>query len=194
MNERIEPNDIVRIFITMRPSSSQRNQVMTRRVFNTGIRGNRLPFTRPQPGKVEVYGAIIHSRSTDKYCLVEGKSSGKWSFPKGHVKTGESPFECVGREIGEEIGIDNLPMPQKGLPLRVGYYYVFEIPNEWELVPRDLNEIGSAGWYSLAEMESMNLNIDASTFRSMNSRSNAIVQAHDTQEEPRFVMSRITRH
>ena len=179
----------------MRPSSSPRNQVMPRRVFNTGMRNSqKLPFTRPQPGKVEVYGAIIHSRSTDKYCLVEGKSSGKWSFPKGHVKTGESPFECVGREIGEEIGIDNLPMPQKGLPLRVGYYYVFDIPNEWNLAPRDLNEIGSAGWYSLEEMETMNLNIDASTFRSMNSRSNTVIQTHGTQEEPRFVMNRITRH
>jgi len=100
----------------------------------------------------------------------------------------------VGREIGEEIGIDNLPMPQKGLPLRVGYYYVFDIPNEWNLAPRDLNEIGSAGWYSLEEMESMNLNIDASTFRSMNSRSNVVVQMRSAHEEPRFVMSRITHH
>lgn len=177
-------------------SSPSRNPVISRRVFNTGVRSSqsRLPFTRPQPGKVEVYGAIIHSRSTDKYCLVEGKSSGKWSFPKGHVKTGESPFECVGREIGEEIGIDNLPMPQKGLPLRVGYYYIFDIPNEWDLSPRDLNEIGSAGWYTLAEMASMNLNIDASTFRSMNSRSNIVVQTRTDQEESGFVMDRISRH
>ena len=82
-------------------------------------------------------------------------------------------------------------MPQKGLPLRVGYYYVFDIPNEWELNPRDLNEIGSAGWYTLAEMETMNLNIDASTFRSMNGHSNTVRPSHD---EPAFVMSRITRH
>ena len=172
-------NDRLRISFTMRSGSpsKQRNVTMNRRVFSTDTRAPaRLPFQRPQPGKAEVYGAIIHSRSTDKYCLVEGKSSGKWSFPKGHVKERESPFECVGREIGEEIGIDNLPMPQKGMPLRVGYYYVFDIPNEWALNPRDHNEIGTAGWYSLEEMELMNLNIDASTFRSMNRRTNIVIR------------------
>ena len=134
-----------------------------------------LHTATPRPGKAEVYGAIIKSRSTSKYCLVQGKMTGKWSFPKGHVKEldlanpnakPESPFECVSREVAEEIGIDHLPMPIRGLPLRVGYYYIFEVSAELELNPRDLNEIGTAGWFSLEEMRTMNMNIDASYFRS----------------------------
>jgi len=125
----------------------------------------------PRPGKAEVYGAIIQSRATSKICLVQGKRSGKWSFPKGHLKEveeevkEESPFECVSREVAEEIGIDHLPMPVRALPLKVGYYYVFEIPNEWALSPRDTNEIEQAGWFTLEEMKNMNLNIDASFYR-----------------------------
>jgi len=172
-------NDTTCLSFTMRTTSPTRQ--VARRTFGLQIPNGRNQIIykqqrpRPRPGKVEVYGAIIHSRSTDKYCLVEGRSSGKYSFPKGHVKEDESPFECVGREIGEEIGIDSLPMPQKGIPLRVGYYYFFDIPNEWPLNPRDMNEIGTAGWYSLEEMESMNLNIDANVFRTQQSRSNIVI-------------------
>ena len=125
----------------------------------------------PRPGKAEVYGAIIQSRATSRICLVQGKRSGKWSFPKGHLKDTEenakeeSPFECVSREVGEEIGIDHLPMPVRGLALKVGYYYMFEIPNEWPLSPRDTNEIEQAGWFTIDEMRHMNLNIDASFYR-----------------------------
>jgi len=100
--------------------------------------------------------------------------TGKWSFPKGHRNTlsegpppiVEDPFACVVREVGEEIGIDNLPMPIRELPLRVGYYYLFEVYQELALNPRDLKEVQTAGWYTLEEMSDMNLNIDANMFRS----------------------------
>ena len=94
----------------------------------------RLPVQRPMPGKTEVYGAIIKSTVSNKWCLVKGANSGKWSLPKGHrnIIPGnppiiEDPFACVVREVGEEIGIDRLPMPLREYPLRVGYYYVFEV-------------------------------------------------------------------
>jgi 8-oxo-dGTP pyrophosphatase MutT (NUDIX family) len=129
-------------------------------------------FPRPMPGKTEVYGAIIHCTVSNKYCLVQGSSTGKWSFPKGHRNklqenppVWEDPFACVVREVGEEIGIDKLPMPLREYPLRVGYYYVFEVPFELPLDPRDTNEIGAAGWFSMEEITTMNLNIDASMFR-----------------------------
>ena len=73
----------------------------------------------------------------------------------------EDPFACVVREVGEEIGIDKLPMPIREYPLRVGYYYVFEVPFELPLNPRDTNEVGNAGWFTVQEMSTMNLNIDA---------------------------------
>jgi len=151
------------------PQQSQwRNQVVTQR--NNPF--SRLNTQRPQPGKAEVYGAIIKSTVSNKYCLVQGAQSGKWSLPKGHrnILPGdppviEDPFACVVREVGEEIGVDRLPMPLREVPLRVGYYYMFEVPFELPLNPRDTNEVGRAGWFSVQEMATMNLNIDASLFR-----------------------------
>jgi hypothetical protein len=43
-------------------------------------------------------------------------------------------------------------------------YYYFDVPTELELHPRDTHEIGVAGWYTLQEMQRMNLNIDANTY------------------------------
>ena len=77
----------------------------------------RRPFRKPRPGYAEVYGAIIHCRATGAFCFVQGRRTGKWSFPKGHLKeSNESPFECVTREVGEEIGYDELPTPLRGMP------------------------------------------------------------------------------
>ena len=142
---------------------------------STNYRSNpfsRLSGPRPMPGQTEIYGAIIKSTVSNKYCLVQGSSTGKWSLPKGHRNTipgdpptVEDPFACVVREVGEEIGIDKLPMPLREYPLRVGYYYVFEVPFELPLNPRDTNEVSQAGWFTLQEMEGMNLNIDASLLR-----------------------------
>ena len=134
----------------------------------------RQVFPRPMPGKTEVYGAIIRCTVSNKYCLVQGSNTGKWSFPKGHrnklqetPEIWEDPFACVVREVGEEIGCDELPTPLRGMPLRVGYYYMFEVSDEFVLAPRDTNEVGEAGWFTLEQMRQMNMNIDASYFRSI---------------------------
>ena len=141
-------------------------------------RPRRPHFPRPQLGKTEVYGAIIRCTTTNRYCLVQGIRTGKWSFPKGHRNTVstdplvmEDPFACVIREVGEEIGVDNLPMPIRECPIRVGYYYLFEVNYELALNPRDHDEIGTAGWFTLEEMRTLNLNIDANVYRSQLSRS-----------------------
>ena len=134
-------------------------------------------FPRPQLGKTEVYGAIIRCVTTNRYCLVQGLHTGKWSFPKGHRNTlstdpliMEDPFACVIREVAEEIGVDNLPMPIREYPIRVGYYYMFEVNYELALHPRDLVEIGTANWFTIEEMKDLNLNIDANVFRCQNVR------------------------
>jgi 8-oxo-dGTP pyrophosphatase MutT (NUDIX family) len=134
-------------------------------------------YPRPQLGKTEVYGAIIRCITTNRYCLVQGLHTGKWSFPKGHRNTlstdplvMEDPFACVIREVGEEIGVDNLPMPIREYPIRVGYYYMFEVNYELALHPRDLIEIGTANWFTIEEMKDLNLNIDANVFRCQNQR------------------------
>ena len=112
-----------------------------------------------------IYGGIIRCRSTGRYVLVQGRSSGKWSFPKGHKNSAEeSPMDCVSREVGEETGCDVLPAASKAVPLHVGYYYLFEVDEEFELKPRDVNEVGSCGWFSVEEMSRLSLNVDANKY------------------------------
>jgi 8-oxo-dGTP pyrophosphatase MutT (NUDIX family) len=123
---------------------------------------------KPLPGRTKIYGAIIESEYK-RYALIQGRKTGKWSFPKGHVNRYETPFECVKREVSEEIGLDELPDICSGVSLHVGYYYHFILPVEFPLDPRDIDEVMNSGWFTLEEMSHMSLNVDASTFlRNMN--------------------------
>ena len=53
-------------------------------------------------------GAVVYHRSgnTIKYLLVKNKNGRCWSFPKGHVESGESEKQTAAREIKEETGLD----------------------------------------------------------------------------------------
>lgn len=136
--------------------------------FSSLKRPNYLAIYRCTEDEVEakpiIYGAIIQSTTTNKYALVQGRSSGKWSFPKGHANVDESPFDCVCREIAEEIGCDKLPMPYTSFPLQVGYYYCFKVDNEFELKPRDTNEVCNSGWFTTEEIATMPVNVDINQF------------------------------
>ena len=134
------------------------------------LRRSPLSARPARIGHVQVYGAVMRCRETGRFCLVQGQRTGKWSFPKGHIKENETPLECVARETAEETGVDALPTPQHEVRLRAGVYYYFDVPTELELNPRDTNEIGVAGWYTLQEMQRMNLNIDANTYLSQQLR------------------------
>ena len=114
------------------------------------------------------YGAIlcIKNKSGDEeYALVQGRYTGKWSFPKGHLNEGEEPFECTLREVAEETGIDTLPDPIEYVKIGYGNYFVFYLNEKMKLVPRDTNEIMNTKWVTLEEMERMILNADASLYR-----------------------------
>jgi hypothetical protein len=127
---------------------------------------------RIQKPKVErqtkTYGAILCYKSPlepPKYALVQGRYTGKWSFPKGHSNEGEQPLECTLREVAEETGIDALPPPIEYKSIGYGNYYLFILSYQPNLVPRDIKEIMDTKWVTLEEMESMPLNADVSMFR-----------------------------
>jgi 8-oxo-dGTP pyrophosphatase MutT (NUDIX family) len=118
--------------------------------------------------KASTYGAILRIRDksgNDLYALVQGRYTGKWSFPKGHSNEGEEPIECTLREVGEETGIDKLPDPLEYLQIGYGNYFVFDLKESIPLIPRDTQEIMDTKWVSLDEMERMSLNADASLYR-----------------------------
>lgn len=121
-----------------------------------------------RPFRAATYGGILcikNDKGDNLYALVQGRYTGKWSFPKGHSNEGENPFECTLREVYEETGIEKLPDPIDYLQIGYGNYFVFKLTDKVQLIPRDINEIMDTKWVTLEEMERMSLNADASLYR-----------------------------
>jgi 8-oxo-dGTP pyrophosphatase MutT (NUDIX family) len=121
-----------------------------------------ISCTGSRPRREKVFGGILKSPQ-GRYLLVQGRLSEKWSFPKGHIEIGESPLECVCREIREETGLTVLPNPISCIPVRCGTYYLFWTP-EVDIVPRDKCEIMNAGWFLPKDAKELRLNVDANTY------------------------------
>ena len=124
--------------------------------------------------KVPIYGGILHTvfEGVDYYALVQGRHTGKWSFPKGHLQLGETGPECALREIAEETGLDEVDHARSigTLFLHYGTYYLYECGGFDPLVPRDQKEIIHAKWMTLEEMRGVPLNADVSQFRKQRCR------------------------
>ena len=123
---------------------------------------------KPVEKKAKTYGAILRIKTAsgkEKYALVQGRHTGKWSFPKGHSNEGEEPLECALRELAEETGIDKLPEPDEYVQVGYGKYFIFNLTKYIPLIPRDTQEIMDTKWVTLDEMERMRLNADASQYR-----------------------------
>ena len=121
-----------------------------------------------KPVRAPTYGGILCVETASgkkKYALVQGRYTGKWSFPKGHSNEGEEPLVCTLREIAEETGIDELPAPKEYVEVGYGKYYIFKLAEQVALIPRDKNEIMDTKWSTLEEMETLQLNADASLYR-----------------------------
>ena len=112
-------------------------------------------------------GGILHYQTKygeDRYALVKGRYHQKWSFPKGHLQEEEDPFDCAMREIKEETGLEVLPAPTTSLQIGFGYYYIFEVDEEYPLVPKDTQEIINTKWMTIEEMRKMDINADVSQY------------------------------
>ena len=124
--------------------------------------------------KVPIYGGILHTvyEGVDYYALVQGRHTGKWSFPKGHLQHGETGPECALREIAEETGMDEVDHERSigTLFLHYGTYYLYECSGFDPLLPRDQKEIVHAKWMTLEEMRGVSLNADVSQFRKQRCR------------------------
>jgi mRNA-decapping enzyme subunit 2 len=128
-------------------------------------------FRHYRPRTHKVFG-IICSTPDEKYLLVCGRTGGKWSFPKGHMKGSEQAMDCALRELYEETGIQ-LPRETIGYSTvklsrnRDGNnseYFRCYVREELPLNIIDNMEIREGGWFTLCEMQRLNGNIDVTNF------------------------------
>jgi len=118
--------------------------------------------------RAKVYGGILRVSHSDprkeQYAIVQGRYSGKWSFPKGHSNQGELPLECTIREIEEETGIQQLPDPIETVRFGYGFYHIFSLDEPIPLRPQDTYEIMDTKWATIDDMDQLSLNVDVSRF------------------------------
>jgi bis(5'-nucleosidyl)-tetraphosphatase len=75
--------------------------------------------------------------------LIQHRSGGHWSFPKGHAEAGESPMQTAIRELAEETGLsvvrfiehepfmEQYHIEKNGVPTdKTVIYFLAEIRNE----------------------------------------------------------------
>jgi 8-oxo-dGTP pyrophosphatase MutT (NUDIX family) len=111
-----------------------------------------------------VYGVILLNYFNE-VVVVRGRKSGKWSFPKGHGRSRESPLDASVRELKEETGINVKDVkPDDEIRFNSGTYFVFIVADRLELAPEDTNEIQDSMWVSLSRIRSLTTNKDLTSF------------------------------
>jgi len=111
-----------------------------------------------------VYGVILLNYYNE-VVVVRGRKSGKWSFPKGHGRSRESPLDASVRELKEETGINLKGVkPDDEIRFNSGTYFVFIVQDRLELAPEDTNEILDSMWVSLSRIRSLTTNKDLTSF------------------------------
>ncbi|MDA9047925.1 NUDIX hydrolase [Hellea sp.] len=105
-------------------------------------------------------GVIILARDTGR-CLFQLRNSDKrhkntWGFWGGMIDNGESPFECIQRELKEEIGF--VPALQKLNPIDIYQsknkhfmYYSFVYVVDHEFVPTLNGESSGYAWVDIGK-------------------------------------------
>ena len=109
-------------------------------------------------------GAVVYRKfhGNIEILLIKHVNSGHWSFPKGHMESGESEIETALREIKEETGIDVLIdstfretvnySPKKETQKVVVYF--LGRARTFELVPQE-EEIAQIRWVDVGHASSV---------------------------------------
>ncbi len=79
------------------------------------MNNEQAPITEGEKARLEVSaGALVFRRGKDGIFLAMIKDPyGKWTFPKGHVRRGETLVEAAERECFEETGLRHLSRRRK---------------------------------------------------------------------------------
>jgi 8-oxo-dGTP pyrophosphatase MutT (NUDIX family) len=121
------------------------------------------PFKCYMPPHFKVYGAICISPN-NRILLVQGRMTGLWSFPKGHLEARETALQCALRELHEETGLRIKAQPIAYKKYGTGGYFIFSVSEEYRLFPQDSKEVLQARWFSVEEVQKLEKNIGVSLF------------------------------
>ena len=109
-------------------------------------------------------GALVYRKQNDRYelLLLKHKYGGHWSFPKGHVESGENEFQTALREVKEETGlsihlVDGFResveyYPRPGVKKQVVYFMGKADSTE---LKRQEEEISELQWIRMEEAEGL---------------------------------------
>ena len=94
--------------------------------------------------------------------MIKHVNSGHWSFPKGHVESGETEIETAQREIMEETGIDVIIdasfretvsySPKRGTQ-KIVVYFLAKAKNS-DFIPQE-EEIADIKWVEIGRAQSV---------------------------------------
>jgi mRNA-decapping enzyme subunit 2 len=99
----------------------------------------------------------------NKYLLVQGLQSKKWSFPKGCIENGETTLQCAIRELEEETGV-KLNKHTESLTKEYIYHdtHLFSFtsvrPDDINVSINDRKEILKIGWFTAYDLKKLTMN------------------------------------
>ena len=125
-----------------------------------------MPTQIPSPAfrNSHCCGAMIFSQDGKKCLLVKQRDAQKWSFPKGSRRAGESPEQCMRREVLEETGLSLLSLRylvhfQHHHQRYLVYMLQLQQPHDrLRLRALDTFEIEKACWLPVKDVKALPLN------------------------------------
>jgi ADP-ribose pyrophosphatase YjhB (NUDIX family) len=124
-------------------------------------------FQLVKPTRSNVYG-VICLNSKNEVLLVKGKKYQVWSFPKGHINTGETGLECAQRELFEETSLKLNTTHIKFFKFRAAHYYLYYLDDKDPVLKViDTREIDDIKWCPIHKLPKNNTNIDVSILKTV---------------------------
>lgn len=126
------------------------------RVFRRLPRPVRRLVVRAMTPSYTVGAVAVLSRPDGRLAFVQQRHSPGWALPGGLMDKGESPAECLARELMEELGVEldpaALPVPFASVNShvrRVDVVFRVDAPAGTVLVGADGIEVSRTGWFAL---------------------------------------------